>query len=91
MGMKILPLILLLTACSTPLPIPDIDGKTYTFTLHIAKKLPPGIKGKHVYYPLKDEHHIFLREDIAPKCLGHEVWHMIVGNFHKGKVSTDHC
>ena len=85
-------LFLLLTGCSQIQPTlpPNIDGQTYTFTLHIAK-LPGTIKGKHVYFPHTDEHHIFLREDIAPDCLGHEVWHIIYPDFHKGEVSTEYC
>ena len=90
MGMKTLPLILLLTACSTPLPIPDIDGKTYTFKIHLVDDLQ-GYKGLHVYDKKLDLHGIWILKEDYPGCLLHEILHVIQGNYHKGRVSTDYC
>ena len=88
--MKYFPLILLLTSCTTPLPIPDIDGKNYTFKIHLVDDLQ-GYKGLHVYDEKLDLHGIWILKDDYPGCLLHEILHAIHGNYHKGRVSTDYC
>jgi len=68
-----------------------IDGKTFTFTPHIVKSLPNNKSGKHVYFPATDTHHIFLIESEFPRCLEHEVLHVLFKNWHKGRVSSEYC
>ena len=88
--MRYFPLILLLTACSTPLPIPDIDGKTYTFKIHLVDDLQ-GYEGLHVYDKKLDLHGIWILKDDYPGCLLHEILHIINDDWHEGRVSTEYC
>lgn len=89
--MRHLPLILLLTACSTPLPIPDIDGKIFRFQVKFVDTMPGTLQGLHIYDDKLDLHTIFLIKSKYPRCVGHEALHVIHGNFHKGRISTEYC
>ena len=84
-------LFLLLTACTTPLPIPDIDGNTYTFQIHLVDTLPEDYKGLHVYDDNLDLHSIWIIKEDYPGCMLHEILHVFDDDWHKGKTSTEYC
>ena len=92
MGMKTIPFILLLTACSTPQPFDTskIDG-TYSFKIHLVDTLPEDYKGLHVYDDNLDLHSIWIIKDDYPGCLLHEILHILDDDWHKGRVSTEYC
>lgn len=89
--MRYFPLILLLTACSTPLPIPDIDGKIFRFQVKLVDTLPEDYEGLHIYDEKLDLHTIILIRDNYPDCYLHEALHILDDDWHKGRVSTEYC
>lgn len=86
-------LLLILTGCSTgqPFDVSEIDGKTYTFKIHLVDRLPESRIGLHSYNPITKDHTIILIKDQFPVCLSHEVLHVMVGNWHKGRDSDKYC
>ena len=91
--MRIL-LFLLLTGCSTghSFNTSAIDGKTYTFKIHLVDSLPDGYKGLHVYDSDINLHGIWLIRDKFPQCLEHEILHVLIKpNWHEGRDSDEYC
>lgn len=88
--MRILPYLLMLTACSTPLPIPDTD-KIYRFQLRLVDSMPDNLEGLHIYDKALDLHTIILIKSKYPRCIGHEALHVIDDDWHKGRISTEYC
>jgi len=91
--MRYFPIILLLTACATPqkFDLSDIDGKTYTFKIHLVDKIPPGYSGLHVYDKDLDLHGIWLLKSEFPRCLEHEILHIFYKDWHKDRDSSEYC
>jgi len=84
---------IILSGCSsTPqFDTSTIDGKEFTFVIHIAKEIKPNYKGLHVYDKETNAHHIWLIESEFPGCLEHEILHGLFGSWHKGRDSIEYC
>jgi len=85
-------LALFLMGCTSQpsLSIPDIDGKTYTFKIHLVDDLQ-GYKGLHVYDDNLDLHSIWILKGNYPGCLLHEILHVLDDKWHDGRVSEEYC
>ena len=84
---------LILIGCANPQPfdVSEIDGKTYTFKLHLVDKIPGGYKGLHVYDKDINLHGIWLIRDKFPQCLEHEILHVLQPNWHEGRYTDEYC
>jgi len=85
---------IVLSGCTaTPqLDLSVIDGITsYTFIPHLTEAIPGNKSGMHLYDKATDTHHIYLIRSEFPRCLEHEVLHIIFGRWHKGRESIEYC
>lgn len=92
--LTLLLLAIVLSGCSEPPPFDasKIDGVTsYTFVPHLVDALPKNHSGMHIYDVATDTHHIYLIRSEFPRCLEHEILHVIFDNWHKGTNSTKYC
>ncbi len=91
--MRLFPLILMLTACTTPqkFNLSEIDGNTYSFKINLVDTLPDNRSGLYTYDKRLDMHYIWLIKSEFPRCLEHEILHIFDRDWHKGRVSTEYC
>lgn len=95
---------LLLTACSIGPTKYDRIQDSATVTVHIVDELPvnktPNVLAEtHCMYGkdssgkvvVAEDCKIYIKKELYPRCLAHELRHVFEGDWHQGRHSTEDC